>query len=222
MARENKKKNFPVDGFSFTNEEEAKQAQKEAEGVKYIREKTDMDTPEMVLQIYNRMIEQELFETAVGYSYLKELQDYLLSIPFVDKGRVMPIPIQHPVLEADIQKKYQEDPRVQRKEKKEQRLKEQQEKEQQEKERRMAESLKPASQKKVLYVNYRRRYQVAAFTCIVLALCVVGMFFVTSTTNNATILNYETEIIDKYEAWEEELNEREAALEERESEIGQD
>lgn len=222
MTKENVKKKFPVNGFVFDNEEEARQAQKETEGVKYIREKTDMDTPEMVLQVYNKMIEQELFETAVGYSYLKELQDYLLSIPFVDKARVAPIPIQHPVLEADIRKKYQENPKQQRREKKEQKIKEQQEKEQKEKERRMAETLKPSSKRKVLYANYRRRYYVAAFTSVILAACVAGMFFVASTTNNATILNYETEIINKYEAWEQDLNEREAALEEREAEIGQD
>jgi hypothetical protein len=45
------------------------------------------------------------------------------------------------------------------------------------------------------------------------------MFAVTSTTNNATVLNYETEVINRYEAWEEELNAREQELTEREAQL---
>ena len=59
-----------IAGFVFENEAEAEQAAKEAEGVKYIKSKTDMDNPEMVLQIYNKIIRQKLFETAVGFTYL--------------------------------------------------------------------------------------------------------------------------------------------------------
>ena len=59
-----------VGGFSFENQDEAEQAKKEIEGIKYIKTKTDMNDPEIVLQVYNKMIEQKLFETAVGYSYL--------------------------------------------------------------------------------------------------------------------------------------------------------
>ena len=37
--------------------------------------------------------------------------------------------------------------------------------------------------------------------------------------NSITILNYENAIIDKYEAWEEELNEREQELQEKAMEL---
>jgi hypothetical protein len=46
------------------------------------------------------------------------------------------------------------------------------------------------------------------------------MFVITSTTNNATVLNYETEIINRYEDWEQDLNEREQKVKEREEELG--
>ena len=65
-----------VGGFSFENKDEAEQAKKEIEGIKYIKAKTDMSDPEVILQVYNKMIGQKLFETAVGYSYLKDLQEY--------------------------------------------------------------------------------------------------------------------------------------------------
>ena len=77
-----------VGGFSFENKDEAEQAKKEIEGIRYIKTKTDMNDPEVILQVYNKMIGQKLFETAVGYSYLKDLQEYLTTIPFIEKMKI--------------------------------------------------------------------------------------------------------------------------------------
>lgn len=174
-----------VDGFIFANEAEAKQAGKEAEGVKYIKEKTDMDNPEMVLRIYNKMIQQKLFETAVGYSYLKDLQEYLRSIPFIRNEDIFPIPVQHPSLEQSI---------------------------------RSAKRVEPPRkvQTVVKHADYRKRYLLTRALSVILTICILAMFAITATTNNTTILNYENELINKYEAWEQELSEREAAVEVRE------
>lgn len=187
MSEKQQKKRIVVNGFVFVNEAEAKQAQKEAEGVRYIREKTDMDQPDMVLQIYNKIIQQRLFETAVGFSYLKELQEYLQITPFIRKEDILPIPVLHPLLEESYKQKYG-------------------------KEKQPAEQ-----QKKVVNADYRKRYQVSLFFCGILAVCVIAMFAITATSDNATILNYETELINRYAEWEQELSEREAALIERES-----
>ena len=79
-----------VGGFSFENKDEAEQAKKEIEGIRYIKTKTDMNDPEVILQVYNKMIGQKLFETAVGYSYLKDLQEYLTTIPFIKNEDILP------------------------------------------------------------------------------------------------------------------------------------
>lgn len=102
--KEQEKTSMVVEGFLFANEAEAAQARKEAEGVKYVKEKAQMDDPEMVLRIYNKMIQQRLFDTAVGYSYLKDLQEYLQSIPFIRKEDIFPIPVQHPQVEESLRK----------------------------------------------------------------------------------------------------------------------
>ena len=68
------KNRIVVEGFSFSNEAEVAQAGKEADGIKYIREKINMDMPENVLTIYNQLIRQKLFETAVGYGHATALQ----------------------------------------------------------------------------------------------------------------------------------------------------
>lgn len=189
MSDNKNKNNIIVNGFSFVNEAEAEQAEKEADGVKYIKEKTDMDNPEMVLHIYNKMIQQRLFETAVGFSYLKDLQEYLQSIPFIRKEEILPIPVHHPVLEESLKRNRRPETK-----------KKQQEKTAQ-----------------AVHVNYKTRYRMMRALCIILAVCVVAMFAISATTDNTTILNYETQLINKYEAWEQELSEREAALLEREA-----
>lgn len=187
MSEKKTETTMPIAGFMFGNEAEAEQAKKEAQGVAYIKNKTDMDNPEMVLHIYNKMIQQKLFETAVGYAYLKDLQDYLQSIPFIRKEDILPIPVQHPSLVQSIKRRERQRP-----------------------------AQKPKAQTVEKHVNYKQKYRVTRAVSIILGICVVAMFAITATTNNTTILNYENELIDKYEAWEQELNEREAALDARE------
>lgn len=192
MSDEKKENRIIVEGFCFTNQAEAEQARKEAEGVKYIREKTDMDNPEMVLQIYNKMIQQKLFETAVGFSYLKDLQEYLQSIPFIRNEDIFPIQVQHPSLEQHLRQKH-----------------------------RLARKKKPVKKQTTeINMDYKKRYRVTFFISAVLFVCIIAMFVITATTNNATILNYENEIINKYENWEQELNEREDAVKEKEQALG--
>lgn len=185
MSNANGRNEIIINGFVFGNPAEAEQAKKEAEGVKYIREKLDMDDPESVLQIYNKMIQQELFETAVGYAYISDLQRYLMSIPFLDKEKILPIQIQHPALEESLKRR-----------------------------------AKMTSAPKVQNLDYKKRFQIAAFLCGILTVCVVAMFVIMGTTNNATVLNYESELINRYEAWEQELTEREAAVSLKEGELG--
>ena len=47
-----------------------------------------------------------------------------------------------------------------------------------------------------------------------------GMFFITASSNNLNILNYENELINRYEDWETQLLQREEAIEKREAELG--
>lgn len=187
---ENKEKMI-TDGFTFTNEAERIQAEKEVEGVKFIKEKLDMDKPEMVLQIYNKMVKQNLFETAVGYSYLKDLQEYLRSIPFVNNEEILPIPVQHPVLETQMRRRRPE-PKKQEK-----------------------------VTERYINIDYKNRYRVVRGIALALAVCVVAMFAISFTANTPTILNYEQQLINRYSEWEEELNEREERIIEREAELSE-
>lgn len=185
-----KKAKMIVNGFVFTNEAEAKQAEKEVEGVKFVKGKIDMDKPEMVLQVYNKMVRQKLFETAVGYSYLKDLQEYLQSIPFIDKADILPIQVQSSVLEEQMRRN------------------------------RTKPKQSAAAKERYINIDYKNRYRVMRGIAIALAICVVAMFAISATAGSPTILNYEQKLINRYAEWEEELNEREAWIVEREAELG--
>ena len=182
------KKKITINGFVFTDEAEAEQAKKEAQGIHYVEERADMHHPETVLEIYNTMVKQELFETAVGYTYLKELQEYLIQNPAINNRDILPISVTHPMLEESLRKKLR------------------------------ISAKKESNEKKMLKKSdgYRKKYEITLFISVILAVSVLGMFIIASTSNSPTIINYENKLIDKYAAWEQELDEREAALNERE------
>lgn len=65
--------------------------------------------------------------------------------------------------------------------------------------------------------SYKKKYHVALFFTIVLTLVIVSMFTITYISGHAMyVVDYENEVIDKYENWQKELEEREKAVEERE------
>jgi len=82
-----------VDGFLFEDAEVAELAKKEEEGVRFIKERTALDNPEIVFKLYKKLIEQELFVTPVGQRFMVELQNVLLSSNYIAKADIPPIKV---------------------------------------------------------------------------------------------------------------------------------
>lgn len=82
---------YIVDGFVFEDEAMAELAKKEEEGIRFIKERTAFDNAEMVLKLYKKLLEQELFVTPVGVRFLTELQNILLSSVYIAKDEIPPI-----------------------------------------------------------------------------------------------------------------------------------
>lgn len=184
---------YTVDGFAFADEKAAEQARKEMEGIKYIRSKLDTENPEQVLEIYRRIVSQNLFETPVGICFLRELQETLRLIPRTRGEEIEPIPVNaeptrpvKPEREAGAKRESKSHTVVREK-----------------------------------HINYKRRYRLLTAVCTVLLLIVISMFAITLTGNSPNILNYENKLINKYEMWEERLKDREERLKLREQQIGQ-
>lgn len=184
-------------GFAFYNEEQAKQAEREIEAIKYLKERVDLDNPDMVLEMYNRVLDQNILKTPVGMAYLKELQEYLTTIPYIMNRDIKPIPVAAEAAPVSAKKPEQKS--------------------------RESEAKKPAAKNDIrireINVNYKKRYRSMFGISVVLFIIVIAMFAITLTSNSTTILNYRNEIINEYEHWEQELNEREAELDEREAEL---
>lgn len=191
---------YEAGGFVFRTKKEAELAQREIEGTKYLRQKLDMENPNAVFSIYQNLIEQDLFETPVGYCFLKELRDYLLMIPAISNEEVLAIPIQYPQTEEE-----------EKKQKKEQKKEEQRKERQREKEK-----AKNKKEQKKEGKNYKGRCQFFMVTSLILLISVVSMMLLAATSDNVNILNYENKLIDKYSSWEQELEEREQAVKEQE------
>lgn len=182
---------YKVDGYLFDSEEMARQAKREADGVRYIREKTRMNNPDVIMKLYNRLLDQEMFETEVGIAFLRELQEYLETIPYIKREDIRPIPVKGRYDDAPEQTR----PVRRRK-------------------RKIA--VDPEREE----IRYRKAFRVALFFCVVLSAAIIGMFTITHLSGNSvTILNYEEKLIDKYEEWEKELSEREAEVKLREDRV---
>ena len=191
---------YEAGGFVFRTKKEAELAQREIEGTKYLRQKLDMENPNAVFSIYQNLIEQDLFETPVGYCFLKELRDYLLMIPAISNEEVLAIPIRYPQTEEE-----------EKKQKKEQKKEEQRKERQREKEK-----AKNKKEQKKEGKNDKGRCQFFMVTSLILLISVVSMMLLAATSDNVNILNYENKLIDKYSSWEQELEEREQAVKEQE------
>ena len=66
---------YIVDGFEFATQEEAKRAEKEKAGIRYIKENTDMNDPDIVYKLYAKLNKPGTFSTPVGFTFLVELQE---------------------------------------------------------------------------------------------------------------------------------------------------
>ena len=65
---------YIVDGFVFCDKQEATIAESESKKIQQIEEKLKYDNLEAVAMIYLKGIQNQLFRTVVGCSYLKKLQ----------------------------------------------------------------------------------------------------------------------------------------------------
>ncbi len=190
MNRRENENEIAVGGFLFRDKKTAEQAEREAEGIRFIQEKIDKNEPKTVLEIYNQVVRQNMFVTVVGQAYLRDLQEYLRAVPEILEEDILPIPAEQ-VKKITIE----EQPKKQ-----------------------ITPPKRPAAVK-AKNVDYKKKFHTAFILDIAFIICIIFMFLINLTSSNVTILNYETKLIDKYEQWENELEEREQMLDEREQEL---
>ena len=182
-----------VDGFLFEDEETAQIARKEEEGIRFIKQRTALDNPEVVLKLYKKLLEQELFVTPVGIRFLTELQNILLTSVYIARDEISPIPVkaledgQKAASGTPVEKSIQKSEEIGTKNKK--------------------VDSKAAD-------AYRKKFLVATFCAIILGVSVIGMFVINAISgNNVNIINYREQLLNEYSDWEAELKTEEERLE---------
>lgn len=84
---------YQVEGFSFQSREDYERALKEKETVAYLRANTKQNDRKALLKIYNRSIEKESFRTVIGLEYMGEIRKSLIDSGFASEDALAPIPV---------------------------------------------------------------------------------------------------------------------------------
>ena len=195
-----------VSGFAFENPTVGEEALKEQEAIEYVNNQLNFNDKQSLLTLYNQMVRRRMFHTEVGYAYLKSIQDYLMKTD-IDPADIESIPVN---IDYNIKADEGSEADVKAGQNK------------------AADKNKDstgksdtntdikARQREIKLKNKLKRYQRLTVTfitvAVVLAATVVAMFVIASTSDNPTILNYEEVLQNKYAAWEQDLEAREAAL----------
>ncbi|MBP3678656.1 MAG: hypothetical protein J6I97_09950 [Agathobacter sp.] len=174
-----------VDGFLFEDEETAQIARKEEEGIRFIKERTALNNPEVVLKLYKKLLEQELFVTPVGIRFLTELQNILLTSVYIAREEIPPIPVK---VATPVEKAVQKPVEA------------------------VQKANKKVDEK--VGGSYKKPFYVALFFAVIFGISVLGMFVINAISgNNINIINYREQLLDEYSGWEAELKTEEERLE---------
>lgn len=86
------KTDFYVGGYRFGAMKDAEQAQLEQKKAAYFESKLKGKDAQNILAVYDRILDEKIFKTPVGWEYLKELQERLCTLG-VDEEQIRPVPM---------------------------------------------------------------------------------------------------------------------------------
>ena len=200
---------YNIGGYIFDDENKAKKAAKELKAVEYILGQIRDSDEKAVLTVYKKLLNQRMFSTEIGMSFLAQLRQNLLDSEVFTPEDIPPVySLEEPPKDVTPEEKT-EDTNSSSDEKVSKAKKENADK------KVVAKVTSDSSEiKRLKAIN-----KVLLILCIALLLCVLGMFYVSTTINSPTILDYEEKLIDKYSSWEQDLTEREEAIREKEQEL---
>ncbi len=192
---------YVVDGFKFQSKEEAAEAKNEYEGVSYMKSRTNMNNPANVYSVYKSLVEKNVFKTPVGMKFLYELKEILYKSGKYSKEEIDSLVISVPV-RTMTKKMKKKDEKASRKE--------------------VIKGMKDLDIESV----YRNRFINSLLFNIILIIAIALIIMITTNSENTNILNYKNRLDAEYSErendliqWQNELEYREEALDEREKEL---
>lgn len=86
------KENLKVSGYRFGSYQDAGLADEELKKIEYFRKRVDGLTPQNLLAVYDRLLDEKIFKTPLGWEYLREIQGRLYKTG-MPEDMVRPIPM---------------------------------------------------------------------------------------------------------------------------------
>lgn len=87
------KDQYLIEEYSFLSREEYERAMKEKETIAYLHANTSPNDYKALLKVYNRSVEKGSFHTVIGIAYLSELRGKLAASGIVAEEALAPVPI---------------------------------------------------------------------------------------------------------------------------------
>lgn len=220
-----------VNGFSFDSTEEYNEARKESEAIDYICSKMDIHDPKTALKVYYKLLERQNLHTIIGFTFLKELRDSIISSGIVDVKSLKPIkttiafarPAKN-VNDFGDEDSLEQDTAINAASNDiEGAMPENQSDNTtptpEELEKKREENFYREKEKKLHSVI--ERYKVLTKKCYIviaaLAIIVIALFTISLFRNSLDITDSEAMLQDRYAGWAEQLTQKEAELAEREA-----
>lgn len=175
-------------GYTFSDEESYLEAKKEADKINYILEKTDIDKEKTLFELYNALNDDNVFRTIIGYNFLTQLRKRILSRTTTKDDEISPIKINSNNLPSSV------------------------------KEFSAMQNENKKRQYKKLSENYHIKLRNSRIINIFLVVLIMVMIVISLYADRTVFQKFEESIVNKYAAWQEELEARETALEQKEQE----
>jgi hypothetical protein len=183
-----------VGEFLFEDAELAQKAVKEQKAINYLRHQLQGRNISAVISAYHQLMQQEIFETELGYAFLSELRREILSDPAVNEEDVERILVK--ANKEQIGPKMAEDELPDE-----------------------AAIAQLVERTKTIVKKYKERFYMLLVAVLILLGAVVFMFVITITSDSPTILNYKTKLENEYASWDEDLQKREDEVKHKEEEL---
>ncbi len=188
-----------LDGYLFENNQEFIKAKKEKEVIEQMKNTMDWNNPTTAYKLYQKILDKNSFTTIIGFQFLQQLRLVIIQSGLKKQEDLLPIKLSQIETTNKGQKNNSQGKTVKKTSSAMSTL----QNEQLEKYRQIAEKHQTANKTKNIII-------------IFLIVIIVGMLTVSQLTPYSIFTDYEEKIINKYEAWEKKLEEREAAVTKRE------
>lgn len=225
---------YKVGNYTFSDEETAKKAGKEAETINFIRSRSDLSKPDNITKIINTIVDNKMFETQVGLDFLEELRELerrgdtaaspvtsatqanyaapAASANSANSGNSSENESENPENEAANADNYSDEPQT---------FAPADEEVIRAEVIRRTKHLKETAEERVekireVYKDKERNLRIVVFALLAV---IVGLIMLTFFSDNSPFINAEQKVINEYSEWQEQLTQKEEELKAREKEL---